>query len=148
MINTKNLKEKLEDILKKPLTATSNEYLKRLVNYSEETKFANLNYLITQIPDDVDGLTIKNIFADIETYLENPSRDMLLVKLLRSENPTIADILSIGKSTSIINSQKDISEKVKKIINSDVLKLGEDELKNYLVYKVSTKQIIEHIYGD
>lgn len=148
MINTSNLRLKLEEILKRPIDASSNEYLKKLVNYNETTKFANLNYLITQVPDDVDGLVVKKLLSNIAEYLGNASIDTILVRMLRNNGTTVQDLIEVGKSNVSTNNTKNLSEKVKRIINSDVLKLGEDELRNYLTYQVSTKQIIEHIYGD
>lgn len=147
MINTSLLNQKLNDILNTPINPSTNEYLKKVVNYTDESKLASLNYLITQIPDDVDGLSAKKILNKISDFLSNSNSDLILVKLLRDDNITIGDLLDISKYNFQSEIKQDLPQKIKRIFHNESLKVGSVELRNYLKYDISTKEITENIFG-
>lgn len=149
MIDTKSLREKLENILAQPITATSNDYLKHLVNYSNDLKLANLNYLILQIPNDFDGIVVKSIFEKISNYLSGNNIDTILVKLLSCENLTINDLISSNEEDfRNISTTSNVFSKVKTLVNGKSLILDDIEIKKFIEYDISSKEIIDHIVGD
>jgi hypothetical protein len=143
MIDTKKIRKSLEGILAEPIDIRTNEYLKSVINYAPDTKFASINVLIDNLPQDVDGIYCKHVLEMLIDYLSQPNVDHTLLTIINKANIDISIEQLLNTSTDIDVSSE---QKVETVYSNSKFKIAGLDLTGYLEYDVDTKTVIEHIY--
>lgn len=143
MVNTEKLKETLTHIIHKPVNTKTNEFLKSIINYDSNTKFAAANVLIDKIPQDEDGIFCRGILISIVNYLSRQDTDLVLASALKQSGQKY-DISKLLNQTVTDTNKK--RQKVRTVYSKSKFNIAGIEVQRFLDYDINTKEVVEHIY--
>ena len=139
IINTKNLKTILDEIMDSKVSLDSIKDLKDIINYDDKVTFDNVDYLLANIDNSTDGIYCKDIINKIKIFLDNSNKDNILYSSIKT-NSKISQMLSVQISGIDINiaAIKITKKKGEKIPELNTLKYN-----SYIYYDDKKNKIVQ-----